>query len=178
LIGLGVGVDCDRPRHPQAHGAVGCSQRTAKRWGEPWSCDSPAEWQRRPEAMDVIQREEYPSVGGRSRRRAFPGLAHSGRAYTPEWEQGHWSPAAVAAHLAGDAVRRRVDSAGAISLYNRRHYIGRIHGAKSVYVMFDPEAHEWIVADEGGRQLSRQPATRISREAIIGLTVSLRDKAK
>ena len=178
LIGLGVGVDCNRPRHPQANGVVECSQRTAKRWGEPGSCDGPAELQRRLEAMDVIQREEYPSVGGRSRRQAFPQWAHSGRAYTPEWEEGHWSLAAVAAHLAGYAVRRRVDSAGAISLYNRRHYIGKLHKTKFVYIMFDPEAHEWIVADEEGRQLSRQPATWISREAIMGLTVSLRDNPR
>ena len=44
--------------------------------------------------------------------------------------------------------------------------------------MFDPEAHEWVVADEEGRQLSRQPATWISREAIMGLTMSLRDNPK
>jgi hypothetical protein len=127
--------------------------------------------------MDVIQREEYPSIGGRSRRQAFPELAHSGRPYAPEWEEAHWSLDRVAAHLAGYAVRRRVDSSGTISLYNRRHYIGVIHKRKTVYVMFDPVAREWVVADEEGRQLSRQAATWISREAILGLTVSLRDKS-
>ena len=34
--------------------------------------------------------------------------------------------------------------------------------------MFDPEAYEWVVADEEGRQLSRQPATEISRERSWG----------
>ena len=176
LIGLEVGVDCNLPRHPQGNGVVESAQRTAQRWGEPGSCDSPAELQRHLEEMDVIQREEYPSIGGRSRWQAFPQLAHSGRAYTPEWEETPWSLDRVTAHLAGYAVRRRVDSSGTISLYNRRHYIGVIHKRKLVYAMFDPEAHEWIVADEEGRQLSRQAATWISREAIMSLTVSLRDK--
>jgi hypothetical protein len=103
-------------------------------------------------------------------------LAHSGRAYTPEWEEMHWSLAAVAAHLAGYAVWRRVDGTGSISLYNRNHYIGSIHKRKTVYVMFDPEVLEWAVADEEGRQVSRQAATKISREDIMVLTVTHRDK--
>jgi len=73
-------------------------------------------------------------------------------------------------------VRRRVDTTGQISLYNRRHYIGSIHKKKDVHIMFDPETHEWVVADEEGRQLSRQPATFINRENIMNLSVSLRDK--
>jgi hypothetical protein len=62
--------------------------------------------------MDLIQRQEYSSVKGRSRLEAFPQLARSGRPYTPEWEERHWSLAAVAAHLAEYAVRRRVDGTG------------------------------------------------------------------
>jgi len=83
--------------------------------------------QRRLEAMDEIQRQEYPSIAGQSRWEAFPRLVHSGRAYTPEWEEAHWSLELVAANLAGYAVRRRADSSGTISLHNRRHYIGTIH---------------------------------------------------
>jgi hypothetical protein len=176
LIGLEVGVDWNPPARPQDNGVVERSQGTAKRWGEPWTCDSPEELQRRLEEMDGIQRQEYPSVGGRSRLEAYPGLAHSGQAYTPEWEDTHWSLAAVGAHLAGYAVRRRVAGTGSISLYNRNHYVGIIHKMKTVYVMFDPELHEWVVADEEGRQVSRQAATKISRENIMGLTVTHRDK--
>jgi hypothetical protein len=128
------------------------------------------------EAMDEIQRREYPSIAGRSRWEAFPRLVHSGRVYTPEWEESHWSLASVVAALASYAVRRRVDSSGTISFYNRRHYIGTIHRKKDVYVMLDPETIEWVVADHEGRQLSRQPATHINREDITNLTVSLRDK--
>lgn len=42
--------------------------------------------------------------------------------------------------------------------------------------MFDPGVREWILADEEGRQLGRQAATKISREDIMGLTVTHRDK--
>jgi hypothetical protein len=176
LIGLEVGVDFNPPARPQDNGVVERSQGTAKRWGEPQSCDGPEELQRRLEDMDLIQRQEYPSLRGRSRLEAFPQLAHSGRGYTPEWEETHWNLAAVAAHLAGYAVRRRVDGTGSISLYNRNHYIGSIHKRKTVYVMFDPEVLEWVVADEEGRQVSRQAATKISRADIMGLTVTHRDK--
>src|SRR5262249_44982433 len=113
---------------------------------------------------------------GWSRWAAFPGLAHSGRAYPPEGEEVHWDLARVASGLAGYAVRRRADATGTISLYNRRHYIGTLNKRKTVYVMFDPETDEWVVADHEGRQLSRQPAAHINRENIMNLTVSLRDQ--
>jgi hypothetical protein len=35
--------------------------------------------------------------------------------------------------------------------------------------MFDPGTREWVVADDEGRQLSRQAAPEISRERITGL---------
>jgi hypothetical protein len=124
--------------------------------------------------MDDIQRREYPSVGGRSRLEAFPRLSHSGRAYTPAWERGHWSLEAVGAHLSGYAVPRRVDKSGTVSVYNRNHYVGKIHQGKTVHVMFDPESNEWIFADEKGQQLRSRPANEISREAIMDLKVTHR----
>jgi hypothetical protein len=177
LLGLGVGVAANPPRRPQDNGVVERSQGTAKRWGEPWSCDSPGELQRRLQELDEIQRADYPSIAGRSRGAAFPRLAHSGRAYTPEWEEARWSLKRVAAELAGYAVRRRADATGTISLYNRRYYIGSIHKRKDVFVMFDPGTYEWLVADDEGRQLSRQPAKQINREDIRDLAVSLREQA-
>ncbi len=176
LIGLEVGVDWNPPRRPQDNGVVERSQGTAKRWAEPGASDTAEELQRRMGEMDGIQRAEYPSVRGRSRLEAYPQLVHSGRAYTPAWERGHWSLAAVGAHLAGYAVPRRVDRSGTVSVYNRTHYVGKIHERKTVHVMFDPEAREWIFADEEGRQLRSRPAPEISREAIMGLTVTHRRK--
>jgi hypothetical protein len=174
LIGLDIGVAWNPPRRPQDNGVVERSQGTAKRWAEPRACSSEVELQRRLEEMDDIQRREYPSVGGRSRWEAFPGLAHSGREYTSRWEVAHWSLEAVGAHLASYAVPRRVDKSGTVSVYNRNHYVGKIHQGNVVYIMFDPEALEWIFADEKGQQLRSRPASEISRESIIGLMVTNR----
>jgi hypothetical protein len=176
LIGLGLGVDWNPPRRPQDNGVVERSQGTAKRWAEPGTCATAEQLQRRLEEMDGIQRQEYPSLRGRSRLEAFPRLAHSGRAYSPAWERAHWSLAAVASHLAGYAVPRRVGQSGAVSVYNRSHYVGKSHAGKTVHVMFDPDAIEWIFADEKGQQLRSRPATEISRKAIIGLMVTDRRK--
>jgi hypothetical protein len=176
LIGLGIGVDWNPPRRPQDNGVVERSQGTAKRWAEPGACATAAELQRRLEEMDEIQRQEYPSVRGRSRLEEFPQLVHSGRRYTPAWERAHWSVATVAAHLSEYAVPRRVDKSGTVSVYNRNHYVGRIHKGKILYVMFDPKASEWIFVDEKGQQLRSRPAPEISRKAIIGLMVTHRRK--
>jgi hypothetical protein len=172
LAGLEVGLDSNPPARPQDNGVVERSQGTAKRWAEPQECDSPEELRQRLETMDDIQRGEYPSVGGRSRLEAFPELAHSGRDFTPEWEPMHWSMEAVVSHLAGYTGRRWVAATGAISVYNRSIYIGISNKNKMVHVMFDPLAREWVVADDQGRQLSRQAAPEISRERIMGLAVT------
>lgn len=174
LIGLGMEVTWNTPRRPQENGVVERSQGTAKRWSEPRACATAEELQRRLEEMDGIQRREYPSVGGRSRWEAFPELAHSGREYTSRWEGAHWSLEAVGAHLASYAVPRRVDKSGTVSVYNRNHYVGKIHQGKTVHIMFDPEAREWIFADEKGQQLRSRPAREISRESIMGLMVTNR----
>jgi hypothetical protein len=171
-----VDVDWNPPRRPQDNGVVERSQGTAKRWAEPGACATVAELQRRMEEMDGIQRQEYPSIDGRSRLEAFPQLVHSGRAYTPGWERAHWSLAAVAAHLAKNVVPRRVDRSGMVSVYNRNHYVCIIHKGKTVHVMFDPTASEWIFADEKGQQLRTRHAPEISRKAIIGLMVTHRRK--
>ena len=174
LLGLGVDVHCNPPRRPQKNGIVERSQGTAKRWAEPGACATPEELRQRLTQMDTIQREEYPSVAGQSRRAAFPALAHSGRTYRVRGERRPWSLEKVLAHLAGYAVRRRVDRCGKVSLYNRTRYVGILHQGKDVYVMLDPESREWIFADAQGHQLRSQPAAELSRERIVGLQVTHR----
>jgi hypothetical protein len=174
LKGLAVGVECNPPRSPQDNGMVERSQRTAKQWGEPGQCDTPEEFQRRLDIMDMIQREEYPSLGGRSRLAAHPGLANTGRPYTAQWEETEWDFEAAAAHLAGYAARRLVSRSGKISVYNKNYHVGIIHSGKSVYLTFDPETMEWVVSDDEGRQLSRKRSAEISRENILALRVTHR----
>jgi hypothetical protein len=172
LIGLGVGVVYNPPRSPFLNGVVERSQGTGKSWAEPHACDTPDELQRHLETMDGIQREEYPYRNGASRRESLPELKHSGRPYDAAWEAKHWSFSAVLDHLAEYAVPRRVDQKGLVSIYNRNHYVGKIHHGKIVHILFDPEAVEWIFADERGQQLRRKPAEEITPERIMKLNVS------
>jgi hypothetical protein len=124
--------------------------------------------------MDAVQRDSYPSVAGRSRGAAFPGLRHSGRAYTPAWEGRHWDHRRVSGHLAGYAVVRRVDQTGDVAVYHRPHYVGSVHRGKPVYAMVDPARVQWVFTDLQGRQLRVQPADELSAARIRALTVANR----
>ena len=50
----------------------------------------------------------------------------------------------MAEHLSTYVLVRRVDRSGLVSLYNRGHYVGKIHKGKHVYVMYDPDLNEWF----------------------------------
>jgi hypothetical protein len=149
-------------------------QGVGKAWGEPHTCTSPEELQRRLERMDHIQRAEYPSCHGQSRLAAHPGLAHSGRTYSAAWEQRHWRLEAVLEQLARYVVPRRVNQKGMVSVYDRSYYAGTRQAGRIVYVLFDPVAREWVCVDEQDRQLRRWPAPEICRERIRRLQVSHR----
>jgi hypothetical protein len=176
LIGLGVGVTWNTPRRPQENGVVERSQGTANRWCEPWTCESPGELEARLEQMDRCHREIYPRQGGRSRLSLHPGLAHSGRPYAPESEARLWDWGRVTAHLSGYVEARRVSRNGMVSIYNRGHYVGRVHQGKDVYVTFDPETNEWVFSDAQGRELRHKPAVEISPERVMALDVTDRRK--
>jgi hypothetical protein len=174
LIGLAVGVHWNHPRRPQENGVVERSQGTSDRWCEPWTCATPAELQARLDAMDRLHREVYPYRERLSRMAYYPGLSHSGRPYDPAGEPAAWAWSRVAAHLATYVAARRVDRSGLVSLYNKGHYVGKIHQGKEVYVMYDPSRNEWVIADRDGRQLYRRPADQLSRERVMNLDVTER----
>jgi hypothetical protein len=179
LIGLGVEVIWNPPRCPQANGVVEHSQGTGKRWAEPATCADAAELQRRVDEQDGIQREEYPSIEGRSRAGAYPGLRHSGRPYRAEDEPGRWDLGRVVEHLAGYVAVRRVDGRGTFSLYNRSRYVGRALRGRDVYVSLDPLTAEWVYADRDGVCYHRQKAEELTVERVVGLSVSRhRDRPK
>jgi hypothetical protein len=172
LIGLGVEMIWNPPRCPRANGVVERSQGTGKRWTEPQTCPDVAALQRRVEEQDRLQRERYPSIGGRSRREAFPGLEHSGRAYQTQEEASHWELDRVLEHLADYVLVRRVDGRGTISLYNRSRYVGRLLGGQEVYVSLDPIEVEWVYSDRDGHGYRRQKAEELTADRICRLQVS------
>jgi len=174
MIGLGIRMHWNNPRRPQENGVVERSQGTSNRWCEPWTCRTPAELQARLERMDRMYREQYPYRNRLSRLQFFPGLAHSGRHYDPGSEPAQWAWSRVAEHLTTVVPVRRVDQTGRLSLYNRNHYVGRLHRGKEVQVLYDPEFNEWVFADREGRQLSRRSADELSPERVMNFNVTNR----
>ena len=174
IIGLGVDMHWNNPRSPQENGVVERSQGTGNNWGEPWTCESPEELQERLERMDRLYRETYPYRDRLSRIAYFPGLAHSKRSYSLAAEPELWQWRRAAEHLATYVVKRRVDSRGQVSLYSWNQYVGQMHRGKEVYVMYDPNRGEWLIADRDGNQLRSLPAECLSRQRVMELKVTNR----
>jgi hypothetical protein len=170
LEGLGVSVRHTPPRRPQRNGVVERSHQTAQRWADPAGCADAQELQRRVLREDQVQREEYPHQGKRTRMQAYPGLAHSGRAYDEASErQRHWSWPRALERLGQSAVVRKVDGSGKIGLWGGKAYLGKALAGREVLVQFDAQAEQWVVADEKGAHLCRLPLTQVSEEALLTL---------
>jgi len=152
------------------------SQGTSNRWSEPWDCATPQELQARLERTDRLYREAYPYRARKSRMEYYPGLKHSGRSYDPAREPELWQWSRVAEHLSTYVVTRRVDSGGSVSLYDKSHYVGKMHQGKIVFVMYDPDLNEWMISDRAGRQLRRRPADQLSQERVMDLNIRGRPK--
>ena len=174
LIGLGVTVHWNPARTPQDNGVVERSQGTGKRWGEPHTCQGPEELQRRLDDMDRIQRQAYPSIAGKTRWEAFPGLREVIRRYSKTWEKRHWDIERVLAFMAEQNALRRVDGKGQVSVYGRSHYVGQQYQGQDIYVFLDPVDREWVFATAKGVQLRRKPALEITRQCIQKMQVTNR----
>ena len=162
------------PRRPQNNGVVERSQGTGKRWAEPHTCRDANELQRRINDLDAIQRQEYPSIAGKTRAEAFPGLAHSGRAYDPAEEASRWDRDLVLRHLSGYTAVRHADVSGNVSLYNRNRYVGAGLKGKAVYITLDPQEVAWVFQGRDEICYRRQPAEELSAERVVGLQVTHR----
>jgi hypothetical protein len=174
LAGLGVRVTANPPRRPQANGVVERSQGVGKQWSEPSACSSVAELQRRLEVVDRWQRERYPTVKGRSRIEAHPGLEHSGRPYDSASEPQSWELAKVWDLMATHRVLRHVDRQGKLSVYNRAYSVGVVWAGRSVWVGFDALTGDWTFQDERGMEIRRQTAEELRAEAVRAMEVTSR----
>ena len=178
LIGLGIAMVWNPPRRPQANGVIERSQGVAKNWAEPWTCADAAELQHRVDETDRLQREAYAGPGERPRWQEFPGLAHSGRVYRPDLEDGLWDLERVKNHLGQYVVRRKVDPLGKVSLYNWPRPVGRAWSGQVVNVGFDAQAGCWVVTADDGQELRRVEAPEVSREVVMGLRMCYRPRCR
>lgn len=172
LAGLDVSMHHNDARRPEQNGTIERSHGTNKRWAEPWQCDSADELQRRTDEASRRQRESYPHRQGKSRMEVYPGLRHSGREYSEQWEEGNWSMEKAQAVLAEALEMRKVDQNGSVSLYSRNVYVGRSFKGSEVWVRYDPQGGRWMFSDKDGHLLQHQNAPEINRESILDLTAS------
>jgi hypothetical protein len=174
LAGLGVGVLPNPPRQPQRNGVIERYQDVGQSWGEPESCASAAELQRRLNTLDRWQRELDPTADGRPRWVVYPGLKHSGRRYDPAREAARWELRRAWEFVGSHLVRRQVDSQGKVSLYNRAYAVGVRWRGRTIWVGFDPEAGAWVFQDEQGHEIRRQAAAELSAKRIRAMEVTHR----
>ena len=172
LVGLGVDVIWNPPRRPQDNGVVERSQGVAWNWAEPDRCSDAAELQRRLDEEDSVQRQSYPCGSFSSRLEAYPGLARSGRRYSPRWEQQSWSWHKVLTYLARHVVPRHVDRCGKIGLYHDKVYVGLVNQGRDVTVQFDAGTAEWVISDPRGVELCRRPLKQIEERKLRNLPIT------
>lgn len=174
LIGLGIAMIWNPSRQPWRNPKVERSNGVTQQWAEPHACVDRATLERQLDWAARTQREEYPSIQGRSRLEAYPQLLRSGRPYCVEDEPRLWDLSRVDAFLAPGVWYRRADRYGLISLYNRNKCIGKAYRGQEVAVRFDPESRHWVVSDMKGEVIVRFIAAELSRERIMRLDVGHR----
>lgn len=180
LLGLGIGLIWNRPRHCQANGVVERAHGVCRQWVEPAACPDLAALAARLGWAAALQRERYPAVDGSSRVAAYPALPAGGRPYDPGREAAQWEEGRVWRFLAAGLWRRRVDQVGRVSLYNRAVTVGRRHAGETALVRFRVErgAPTWVLLDEHGQEIRRQPAPELGRERILALEVAHRKPSR
>jgi hypothetical protein len=171
LVGLGVDLLFNPPRQPQRNGVVEKSQDTGQRWCEPQGCRTATQLQRRLDTMDRLQREEYPSLQGRSRLAVFPELPHNPRRYTAAWERGAWDLRRAQDYLAAFVAVRQANKQGQVSIYGRRASVGALRRGQAIVVQYDPDQAVWLLLDSAGQLLREIAAPEISRERIMAVDI-------
>lgn len=176
LLGLGIDLLWNKPRHKQGNAVVERGHGVCQRWAEAHTCADAAALQARLDYFTALQRERYPACAGQSRLAAYPALAHSGRPYDPAREARQWDARRVWAFLAGRVLTRRVDKAGRISLAGRALGVGKAHARREVTVRLAVRggAPTWVVRAADGQVLRRHPAPELGRARIRTLAVSHR----
>jgi hypothetical protein len=176
LLGLGIALVWNRPRHKQGNAVIENGHGVCQRWVEAHTCPDPATLQARLDWATTTQRERYPSCHGRSRLAAYPALAASERPYDPAQEAQCWDEHRVWQWLGGHVWTRRVDKVGHLSLANRALAVGRpwAHQEVTVQLVGHDDAPHWQIRDGQGHILRQHPAPELRSERIRALDVSRR----
>lgn len=176
LLGLGIALIWNRPRHKQGNAVIERAHGVCQRWVEPATCPSASALQARLDYFTTLQRERYPAIAGQSRLVAYPALAAGGIPYDPAAAEAQWEEQRVWAALGTRVWVRRVDKVGRISLANRALGVGRAVAGQQVTVrlIVPDQAPVWVIRDNQGTLLRQQPAPELAAERIRTLQVSCR----
>lgn len=174
LIGLGVGVIWNPAAQPTSNAKVERCNGLTQQWGELRRCSDIRQAARVLAWAGRIQREEYPALRGRTRLEVFPQLKTPRRAYRRSREAALWDPSRVDALLAQGCWKRRVDCNGRISIYGHGRSVGRTWAHQEVGLRFEASSRCWMVSDRAGELIKQIPASELTRERIMALTVSRR----
>lgn len=176
LLGLGIELVWNAPRHKQGNAVIENGHGVCQRWVEPATCPDRATLQARLDWATTTQRERYPAIAGQSRLAAYPALAARERPYDATQEGKQWAVQRVWTWLSAQVWTRRVDKVGRISVANRPLGVGRPWAGQEVtlqLVVVDAAPH-WRLRDGQGRLLRQHPAPELERERILALDVSHR----
>lgn len=176
LLGLGIAIIWNRPRHKQGTAVIERAHGVCQRWVEAKTCPSAAVLQARLDWATTLQRERYPAIAGQRRLAAYPALAAGGHPYDPTQEAAQWEERRVWDWLAPEVWTRRVDKVGRISLAGRPLTVGKRYARQDVVVRLIvlADAPYWSIRDAAGQVLRQHPAPELSRDRIIALEVSQR----
>jgi len=174
LAGLGVRMWWNEAYRPQQNGVVENTQGVSPRWAAPPRCANLEELHKRVQREDQVRRNEYPAIQGQSRREAYPGLCHSGRAYVKGCEGWLWELDQALQLLGETTVRRKVSKRGQVSAYHRLIQGGAEYGGQVMRLRLDAASREWVIGGEKGNEIRRRPANELTSEAIQNLKVAPR----
>lgn len=169
LAAWGVTPILNRPRVPQDNAKVERNQGTVGRWLEVQHCADLGGLQRRLDEICHAQRSAYPvqKLRGSTRAEVFKDLFEVKRPLDPQ----AFDEKKAHLLLQKAAYPRKVNTNGAISIYDKVFQVERKHRKTIVVLTFDPSTTAWNVCDQNGTPIKSIPDDRFSKEKLLDLTV-------
>jgi hypothetical protein len=139
LIALGIDVWFTRKRCPTDHAIIERTHQTMTNQaltGQSWS-DQAELWAGLDERREMLN-TRFPTraLSGQAPLEVYPGAAHSGRTYRPEWEERMLDPERVYRYLAQGRWFRQARGSGIMQLGGYRYSVGRQLGEGGRWLAF------------------------------------------
>ena len=174
LVGLGIELRDGRPARSTDNAVVERSHGVLDQWVVPEQCADFTDCQQQLTWAVQTQRERYRLANRQTRRQSYPGLYTNERSYSPDAEPQQWSLDRVRHYLARFHFQRKVERNGQITLFANHYSAGRQYARQYIEIQLDASTDQWVMRDEYGHELRRQPAKELSYELISQLRLAKR----